>query len=75
MISENNIWWNNIWRNEIFPFAVKGKSMETETSRWSEFLNGVKATAKRLGSEARNESKRAGQRVSQSGIQKGKLAT
>ena len=43
--------------------------------RWSEFLNGVKTTAKRLGSEARNESKRAGQRVSQSGIQKGKLAT
>ena len=51
-----------------------GKSMETETTTWSEFPNGGKAIAEQiLASEERNKSKRAGLWESQSGIRVGKL--
>ena len=51
-----------------------GKSMETETTTWSEFPNGGKAIVKQiLASEERNKSKRAGRWESQSGIRVGKL--
>ena len=42
-------------------FEFEGKSTENETTTWSEFFNGGKATAKQiLGSDERNRSKRAG---------------
>ena len=51
-----------------------GKSMETETTAWSEFPSGGKAIVEQiLASEIRNKSKRAGSWESQSGIQIGKL--
>ena len=51
-----------------------GKSMETETTTWSEFPNGGKAIAEQiLASEERKKSKRAGLWESQSGIWVGKL--
>ena len=51
-----------------------GKSMETETTTWSEFPNRGKAIIEQiLASEERNKSKRAGLWESQSGIQLGKL--
>ena len=51
-----------------------GKSMETETTTWSEFPNGGKAIAEQiLASEEINKSKRAGLWESQSGIRVGKL--
>ena len=51
-----------------------GKSMETETTTWSEFPNGGKAIVELiLASEERNKSKRAGLWESQSGIRVGKL--
>ena len=41
-------------------FEFDGKSMETETTTWSEFSNGGKAIVKQiLASEERNKSKRA----------------
>ena len=50
------------------------KSMETETTTWSEFPNGRKAIVEQiLASEERNKSKRAGLWESQSGIRVGKL--
>ena len=50
------------------------KSMETETTTWSEFPNGGKAIVEQiLASEERNKSKRAGLWESQSGIRVGKL--
>ena len=53
-----------------------GKSMETETTTWSEFPNGGKAIQEQmLASEERNKSKRAGLWESQSGIHVGKLTT
>ena len=51
-----------------------GKSMETETTTWSEFANGGKAIVEQiLVSEERKKSKRAWLYESQSGIQIGKL--
>ena len=51
-----------------------GKSMETETTTWSEFPNGRKAIVEQiLASEERNKSKQAGLGESQSVIQVGKL--
>ena len=51
-----------------------GKSMETETTTWSEFLNGGEAIVKQiLVSKERNRSKKAGLWESQSGIGVGKL--
>ena len=55
-------------------FKFIGKSMETGTTTWSEFPNGVKTIVEQiLMSEERNESKRAGLWGSQSGIWVGKL--
>ena len=46
-----------------------GKSMETETTKWSEFSNGGKAIVEQiLAWGERNKSKRAGLLESQSGI-------
>ena len=51
-----------------------GKSMETETTIWSEFPNGGKAIVEQiLALEERNKSKRPGLWESQSGIQVGTL--
>ena len=51
-----------------------GKSMETETTTWSEFPSGEKAIVEQiLASEERNISKRAGRRDSHSGLWVGKL--
>ena len=48
--------WNGASHRELV-----GKSMETETTTWSEFPNGVKAIIEQiLASEERNKSKRAG---------------
>ena len=48
--------------------------METETTTWSEFANGVKAMVEQiLASKQRNKSKRTGLWESQSGIWVGKL--
>ena len=50
------------------------KSMETETTVWSEFPNGGKAIIEQiLASEETNVSRRAGLWESQSGIRVGKL--
>ena len=63
------MWWNEASRCEYY-----GKSMETETTTWSEFPNGGKAIAEQiLVSEEINRSKRAGLWESQSGIPVGKL--
>ena len=60
--------------NRAFCCEFDGKSMETETTTWSEFPNGGKAIVEQiLASEERNKSKRAGLWESQSGIQVGKL--
>ena len=46
-----------------------GKSMETQTTTWSEFPNGAKAIVEQiLAPEEKNKSKRAGLWESQSGI-------
>ena len=51
-----------------------GKSMETETTTWSEFSNEGKAIVEQiLASDVRNKSKRAGLWESQSGIWVGKI--
>ena len=53
-----------------------GKSMETETTTWSEFPNGGKVFVKQIVvSEEIHKSKKAGQWESQSGIRVGKLTT
>ena len=52
-----------------------GKSVETETTTWSEVPNGGKAIAEQiLASEERNKSRRAGLWKSESEIRVGKLA-
>ena len=57
-----------------FHCEFYGKSMETETTTWSEFPNGGKAIVEQiLASEERKKSKRAGPWESQSGIRVGKL--
>ena len=51
-----------------------GKSMETETTTWSEFPIGGKAIVNQIrASEGINKSKRAGLWESQPGIREGKL--
>ena len=46
--------------NEAYRSEYDGKSMETETTIWSEFPNGGKAIAEQLlASEEINQSKRA----------------
>ena len=51
-----------------------GKSMETETTTWSEFPSGGKAIAEQiLASEERNKSKKAGLWESLPGMWVGKL--
>ena len=61
--------WNGASHSEY-----DGKSMETETTKWSEFPNGGKAIVEQiLVSEERNKSKRAGLWESQSGIRVRKL--
>ena len=48
-------------RNGASCCEFVGKSMETETTTWSEFPNGAKAIVEQiLSSEERNKSKRAG---------------
>ena len=59
--------WNGVSRCEF-----DGRSMETKTTTWSEFPNGVKAIVEQI-LESRNKSKRAGLWESQSGIRVGKL--
>ena len=60
--------------NEAFRCEFDGKSMETETTTWSEFPNGGKATVEQiLVPEEINKSKRAGLWESQSGIRVWKL--
>ena len=63
------MWWNGASYCEL-----DGKSMETETTKWSEFPTGGKAIVEQiLLSEERNKFKRAGLWESQSGIQVWKL--
>ena len=62
------MWWNGASHCEF-----DGKSMETETTTWSEFSNGEKAIVEQIASEERKKSKRAGQWESQYGIRVGKL--
>ena len=67
--------WNGMPRwNGASRCEFDGKSVETETTTWSEFPNGGKAIVEQiLASEQRNKSKRAGLRESQPGIRAGKL--
>ena len=59
--------------NEAYSCEYNGKSMETETTTWSEFPYEGKVIVKQiLASEERNESKRAGLWESKFGIQVGK---
>ena len=61
--------------NRASRFEFIGKSIETETTTWSEFPNGIKVTVEQiLASEERNESNRAGLEVLQSGIKVEALA-
>ena len=46
--------------NGASQFEFDRKSMETETTRFSEFINGEKAIVKRIQEEERNKSKRTG---------------
>ena len=55
-------------------FEFYGKSMETDTTTWSEFSNGGKAIVEQiLGSEERNKSRGAELWESPSGTRAGKL--
>ena len=59
-------WWNS--------FEFNRKSMETETTTWSKFLNEEKPIVEQiLASKERSKSKRAGLWESQAGIRVGKL--
>ena len=63
------MWWNRASHCEF-----DWKSMETETTTWSEFLIGGKAIVEQiLASKERNKSKRAGLWESQTGIRVGKI--
>ena len=63
-----------MWWKGASCFEFIGKSMDTETTTWSEFHNGEKAIAEQiLASEERKKSKRAGVWESHSGIWVGKL--
>ena len=60
--------------NRVSQYEYDGKSMETETTTWSEFPNGGKAIVEqKLVLEERNRSKRAGPWEPQSGMRVGKL--
>ena len=60
--------------NRLSRFEFIGKSMETETTTWSEFPNGGKTIVELiLTAEEINQSKRAAMWESQSGIRVGKL--
>ena len=62
--------------NGASSLEVEGRSIETETTTWSEVSNGGKGIAERIiASEEINKSKRAGLWESQSGIQVEKLTT
>ena len=64
-----------MWWNRASCCKYDGKSMETETTTWSKFLNQRKVIVEQiLVSEERNKFKRAGLWESQSRIQVGKLA-
>ena len=61
--------------HQAICFEFVGKSLETETTRWSEFWNGEKAIAEEiLALEEINKSKGAGLWESQPGIWVGKLS-
>ena len=61
-------------RNGTSRCELVGKSIETDTTTWSEFPNGGEAIVEQiLGSEERNKSKRAGLWEPQSWIRVGKL--
>ena len=61
-------------KNGASHWEFDGKSLETETTTWSEFPNGQKTIAEKiLASEERNKSKRAGLSESQPWIRVGKL--
>ena len=63
------MWWDEASRCEF-----DGKSVETETTTWSEFPIGGRAIVEQiLESEEINKSKRAGLLESQSGVRVGKL--
>ena len=50
-----------MWWNRGSGFECNGKSVETETTTWSKFCNGQKATVEQiLASEEINKSKLAG---------------
>ena len=61
---------HKLWdEKKAFPFEFLGKSMEAETTTWSEFPNGRKAIVEQiLVSEERNLSKSSGLWESQSRI-------
>ena len=60
--------------NGAFNYEFDETSMEIETTKWSEFSNGVEAIVEQiLASEVGNKSKRAGLWEPQSGIRVGKL--
>lgn len=62
----------NWHKNNQFPFKFKGKSMQTQTTKWSECNNrGEAIVEQKLGLEEIYKSKRL--YTSQSGIQVGKL--
>ena len=62
--------------NGASSLEVEGRSMETETTTWSEIPKGGKAIVEQIiASEEINKSKRAGLWESQSGIQVEKLTT
>ena len=56
-------------RKGVSPFQFEGTSIEIESTAWSEFANGIKATVKQmLGLEEINTSKKTGMWDSHSGI-------
>ena len=60
--------------NRTSCYEFDRKSMETEMTKWSEFLNGGKTIVEQiLTSKEKNKFKRAGLWESQSGIRVGKL--
>ena len=64
-----------MWWNRASCCKYDGKSMETETTTWSEVPNGWKTTEEQILTwEEMNKSKRAGLWESQSGMWVGKLA-
>ena len=63
-----------MWWNGVSCFEFVGKSMETETTTWSELLSGGKTIVKQILVPVEgNKLKRAGLWESQSGIRVGNL--